>query len=185
LDTAVYTVSNACGAVSAHYAFTIVPLPLAGVITGGTSVCIGSALALFDTVAGGIWSSNDTALAQIDTAGVVAAIRAGWVRIAYSYSNMCGSQTTYRSVLVNPFAGVITGPTSLLPGATGTFTDTLTGGTWLSGSPTIATINPATGNVAALTAGLTLISYSVSTACGTGITTALLNVGYCLPYHYR
>ncbi len=64
-----------------------------------------------------------------------------------------------------PHAASISGTDSLCPGFTTTFTDTTTGGTWVSANPSIATVN-SSGIVSSLTAGTVTILYIVSNSCG-------------------
>ncbi len=66
----------------------------------------------------------------------------------------------------------ITGTTTICVGATSTLSDTAAGGTWSSGTPTVATINPSTGVVTALSVGTTIITYTT----GSGSITTTVTV---------
>ena len=59
-------------------------------------------------------------------------------------------------------AGTITGNQNLCVGATTTFTATTTGGIWSSSNPSIATVNPTSGLISGVTAGMATIDYTVN-----------------------
>jgi hypothetical protein len=95
VDTIVYSVSNMCGTATARMAVTVEPVPLAGVITGVDSLCMGGYVVLAASVSGGVWSVSNTS-AGVDTAGKVTGLAAGIDTVIYSVSNAwCGAQTTY------------------------------------------------------------------------------------------
>ncbi len=73
--------------------------------------------------------------------------------------------TIYITILHLPDAGTIRGIDSICPGDTLTFADTVTGGTWASSNPGIATITAA-GFATGGTPGVTTISYTVTNVCG-------------------
>lgn len=54
----------------------------------------------------------------------------------------------------------ITGTINLLVGGTSTLSNSVSGGTWSSSNPTVATVNPTTGLVTANTTGMTSIIYT-------------------------
>ncbi len=71
---------------------------------------------------------------------------------------------TLLSVLISVAAGAqvgpILGPSDVCAGANVTFVDSTTGGTWSCSNPSIATINPATGVLTGVTAGVVTITYT-------------------------
>lgn len=73
---------------------SIIAAPVAGVINGPDSVCPGYNITITDTVAGGIWSSSNTARATVSTAGVVTGVSPGTVTITYTVTNTCGTAFT-------------------------------------------------------------------------------------------
>jgi len=178
--TIVYTVSGPCGTVTATQAITVNPLPSAGTITGTISVCAGAApFTLGDAVAGGTWSSSNTAVATITVGppgGVVTPVSAGTTTITYSVSNSCGTSTTTQVITINPppSAGSISGPSTVcMGGAPITLTDAVTGGTW-SASNTNATV--AGGTVTAVATGTDTIKYTVTNGCGANTATLLVSI---------
>ena len=146
---------------------TVNPLPSA--ITGTAKVCVGATTTLIDTSAGGTWSTL-SGLASLDGSGNVAGISAGTAVV--TYTSALGCYTT-KVVTVNALPPAISGTLLLCQGATTTFTDITTGGTWTSSDGTEAVIS-GTGFVAAVGAGNPMISYQLpATGC---ITTATMTI---------
>ncbi|NDC41772.1 MAG: hypothetical protein EBZ77_09515, partial [Chitinophagia bacterium] len=112
VDTIKYTVSNTCGNTSATYVVTVNTPGVAG-ITGPTTVCAGTTIALADTTAGGVWSSGAASVASVNSTGTVTGVAAGTAVISYTVTNACGTQVATKSITVNPApnAGVLSGPT--------------------------------------------------------------------------
>jgi hypothetical protein len=94
-DTITYSVTNFCGTTIAIKAITIDPVPVAGMITGVDSLCVGNVAALADADAGGTWTSSNIN-ATISTSGVVSGINAGMDTIMYTVSNSwCSASTDF------------------------------------------------------------------------------------------
>jgi hypothetical protein len=90
-----YAVTNSCGTAVTTKIITVNPLPVAGAITGTSSVCAGTSITLSDASAGGVWSSGNTAKATINpSTGVVTGVAAGFTSITYAVTNACGTATT-------------------------------------------------------------------------------------------
>ena len=164
------TITYSVSGYTAFKTLTIMSHPYAGSIAGISSVCVGSAAALTDSVVGGSWSSSD-ASAVVDASGVVTGLSAGSAIISYSVTNSCGTSVDTQAITIEwaPNAGTITGSSSLTVGATVTLTDTTTGGTW-SASNGNATVD-ASGVVSGVAAGIDTISYTVTNACGSATAT--------------
>ncbi len=75
-----------------------------------------------------------------------------------------------------PNTGAITGDTSMYAGDTTVYAENVPGGSWSTSNASIATIDPATGVLAALAAGSVTITYTVTGTCGTAYTTHILAV---------
>ena len=82
------------------------PLPAApAAITGTTSVCVGSLVALTDATASGIWSSSAPSIATVNTRGEVAGVVTGTTTITYTVTNASGCSSSASAVVaVNPMA---------------------------------------------------------------------------------
>ena len=170
-DTAVYTVTSVCGTASAIRPFTVNPLPLPGSIIGPGSVCAGSSISLANITAipAGSWSITNPLLATITSAGVVTGISAGTDTARYTVANTCGTAFVDYPFTINPLptGGAITGPDSVCVGASVSLSNTTAtpGGTWSSANTAVATVS---GSAAwGVSAASTIISYSVTTGCGT------------------
>jgi hypothetical protein len=163
-DTILYTVVNTCGTAVARHAVTIVPLAVAGNITGADTVCAGSTITLSDTTAGGAWSSSNTHASV--SGGVVTAITAGDDSILYSVTTTCGTVEALHAITVNPLpdAGVITGSGTVCVGHSATLTAGISGGMWTSANSDALV---AAGTVTGLVVGTDTIIYTVTNSCGT------------------
>jgi uncharacterized protein YjdB/RPA family protein len=175
VDTLIYSVTNTCGSAISIQAVTVDPLPNAGVVIGSDTVCSGSEITLADSVLGGSWSVANPKAFVID--GQVYGLSSGVDTIYYTLVTICGSATASKIVTVNatPDPGVISGITVACVGNNDTLSESVSGGTWSSSTLSVATVN-SVGIVAALSAGSTLISYSVSNTCGAAQTTLGISV---------
>lgn len=163
--TMTYTLPNGCRRTCV---VTINPLP--GAIGGPSSLCVGSIITQTNTLPGGTWSSGNTAVGTIGAgSGIVYGISTGTTQISYVSSMGC---TATKVVSVNgmPSSGVISGPTAVSIGSTITLSSTVSGGTWSSSNTTKATVSSG-GTVTGISAGSCTISYRVTNACGSSVTT--------------
>ena len=168
-DTITYTVVSVCGAYSTTKVITVQPLPNAGIISGLNVVCANATITLTDSVAGGKWTSDDNAIATVDsTTGVVTGVSGATVNINYFVTSAfgCVAETSY-PITVNPAPPVnaITGITNECVGATTTLADITPSGIWSCSDATKATID-ASGVVMGIAGGLVNISYSVTDMLG-------------------
>lgn len=173
-STIIYTVTNSCGAASDSRVVTVNPLPVAGTISGATSVCVGAAITLASTEFGGVWSSS-SANATVTSSGVVTGITAGSSVITYSVTNSCGTDFDTHLVAVNPLpnAGVISGPSAVCVGGVIILTNTASTGTWSSSN---STANVSGGMVIGVLPGIDTIIYSVSNVCGSASVIKIITV---------
>lgn len=96
------TISYSNGGCAASITVTV-SIPSAGTISGKDSICIGPGheITLSDDVAGGVWSSTNTAKATIDPAtGVVTGVATGVDTIKYTVTNDCGTYTVKKVIHV-------------------------------------------------------------------------------------
>jgi YD repeat-containing protein len=99
--TGTITVSNGgCTSTAYPISVTINAIPSAGIISGLSTVCSGTAITLSDTTAGGTWSSSDPSVATV-AGGVVTGGSAGVATISYSNTNSCGMAVATALVHVN------------------------------------------------------------------------------------
>ncbi len=161
-----YTSSAGCTAVAI---ITVNATP--GAITGPATVCIGATMADIVLPAGGVWSTSATTITIAPVTGIVTGVSAGTALITYSL----GTCRATRTISINPITP-ITGTTGLCIGATATLSDGVTGGTWTSSTPALATIGSLTGIVTAVSAGTTTITYTLPSGC-TATKTVTVNAG--------
>ncbi len=140
---------------------TVVPLP--GAITGPGAVCVGGLpITLANTTKGGIWTSDNTAIATINpTSGVLTPVNSGTVLIYYSVASGCNTFTT---IIVNPISPIL-GSHVVCYGQTSVLKDTTLGGAWTSSNTSIATIGMSTGIAYGVSTGTATISYTTTKGC--------------------
>jgi subtilisin-like proprotein convertase family protein len=138
---------------------TVNPLPAA--ITGTAAVCVGLTTTLSETATGGTWSSSASGTASVDASGIVTGNLSGTANVIYTLPTTCSVLVT---VTVNTLPSGIGGTLTVCKGLTTSLTNTLTGGTWNSGDPTIATID-ASGVATGVAQGTSVITYTLPTGC--------------------
>ncbi|MBU6159260.1 MAG: gliding motility-associated C-terminal domain-containing protein [Bacteroidetes bacterium] len=135
-------------------------VPPTGTLSGNTNICINGSTTFSSTVAGGVWSSGNTAVADIDpSTGVITPVSAGTSTISYTVANTtpgCQDGVAPRIVTVkglvapqfNTINPVCAGKTIILPGRS---LNNITG-TWSpvvdNTTTTTYTFTPATGQCA-------------------------------------
>ncbi|PQJ09949.1 hypothetical protein CJD36_014710 [Flavipsychrobacter stenotrophus] len=178
--TITYTATTfSCGSATATHTLVVKTLPDAGTISGLDSICAGAVVTLSNTASGGVWSSNDNAIATVDATGNVSGVAAGTTTISYTSSIFgCTSATSTHDVTVNalPDAGTISGADSICFGDATTLTNTASGGTWSSADANVA-VDAATGEVTGMLSGTATITYTANTfSCGSATATHTLVV---------
>ena len=177
-----YTLSTGC---SANVLVSVNATPSPAAITGSTSVCVGSTIALSDATSGGVWTSSATATATVSSTGVVTGISVGSVNITYTVTGTCGSGYVIHAVSVTSTvsAGTISGPTTVVAGSNITLTDGVTGGTWTSSNTAVATVGASSGIVHGVAAGSATITYTVTGCGGTATATYAITVTAAPPFN--
>ena len=144
-------------------------------INGTSALCAGTTATLYNAYAGGIWSTGGTHASV--TGGVVSGTSAGTAMITYTVSNACTSRAATKTMTVEttPGAMSITGMPNICTGTITTLTPSVSGGSWTSGNPAIATIT-GPGMVLGNASGTATISYTVANSCGSGVATRVVTV---------
>lgn len=155
--------NNGCTSVATKN-ITVNPLPFAGSISGGATMCAGSTTSLSDAITGGIWSSSNLLVATVSAAGVVSGVGAGNALISYTVTNSCGAIPAIRVVTVNPLPGPITGVAHVCAGSSTTLGNSIAGGSWSSSNLVVATIS-STGLVSGILPGIDTIYYTLPSGC--------------------
>ncbi len=111
-----------CTSNSAVFTVTVLPTPVVAALTGANSVCEASTIALSSATPGGVWSTSNSFIANVDNAGVITGMNAGTAVITYTLSNGACNASVSASVTVlnSPATPVITagGPTTVCPNET-------------------------------------------------------------------
>ncbi len=154
-------ISYTIGSCKSGLTFTVVAMPAA--IGGTATVCSGAATTLTNTVAGGVWTSSNTTIATANSGtGVVTGVSAGNATVTYAI----GACAATKSITVNTQPAAITGSSSACTGTQVTLADATGGGSWSSVTTARATISSA-GVVSAVSAGTTVISYTLGSCAST------------------
>lgn len=160
-----YTITGCSVATSSRTVFINQPIS-PGTISGNQDICIGGDTQLLSTTAFGTWSSGNPSIATVSNTGLVTGVSAGTVEIFYTLpaSGGCPAPQTSISVTATapPDAGTLSGVQEVCEGGSRTYTSTISGGTWSSGNPSVATVDPSTGIVTGISAGSAILTYTVS-----------------------
>ena len=133
-----------------------------------SSRCIGNGTTATGTPSGGTWTALNPAVATINTTtGVVSTVAQGLA--TFQYTDLNGCQNTTSGLTVNPGPTVLAASNTLCIGQTTNLTPN-TGGTWASGTASVATVNNA-GLVTAVSAGSSIMTFTeTSTNCQNTLT---------------
>lgn len=167
-DTVVYTVECQGDTNQVRFPIDINLGPRLGIIGGPSSICNNNTAVMTNTFAFGTWSSSNPLIATISSTGFLTpGTSTGTTTITYSATNICGTIDSFKNVTVNAAPTAITGTFNVCPDSTRTLGNTITGGTWSSLDPSIATIHPTTGVVRGVirTGGSCSIRYTLTGGC--------------------
>jgi uncharacterized protein YjdB len=173
LSAGTATITYTLGGSYVTATFVVHPVPAA--ITGTATVCELGSTTLSDATAGGVWSSDDAAIASVGAGtGVVSGVAGGATDILYTLPGGCAVSFM---ITITPWVDSISAASYMCTGSTITLTDATTGGSWNTGDASIATVGSATGVVTGISAGTVSISYTTTTGpCGGGLATRLVTV---------
>jgi trimeric autotransporter adhesin len=170
-DSIIYTVTNSCGTRSSSMIVNVSPLASVGTIYGPTNICKGTTMAVYDSVAGGTWSHHSSSVDSL-MSGFMDSVRVmglayGVDTISYSATNSCGTQTAKWVVTIdtNVAAPSIMGSMNVCVGASTALMGSPAGGTWMSQSLSIATIDMM-GNLMGISTGKDSVFYMYTNSCG-------------------
>ena len=95
VDTIDYTVTNSIGCITrVGIQVTIHKNTTSATVLGATGICVGTITALSGTPSGGIWSSNNGAVATITNAGIVNGISSGATQFVFTNTATTCSATS-------------------------------------------------------------------------------------------
>ncbi|MBK8515100.1 MAG: Ig-like domain-containing protein [Saprospiraceae bacterium] len=143
---------------------TITPSPVVS-ITGANSICVGFTTQLSPN-SGGTWASSNPAVASVSNTGLVTGLSVGSATFTFTLTGSCSSLPTAPVTIKNKPVVSISGSNAICIGATTTLSvSPITGGTWTSNNPSIATVNSSTGVVTAVSAGSATFYFTETTGC--------------------
>ncbi len=161
--TITYTLPTGCIATRVQ---TVNPLP--GSITGVLTACPATTTTLSSVTAGGVWTSNNTAVATVGSGtGVVTGVAAGISTITYTLPTGCIATA---QVTINPNPATITGSPIVCVSANTSLASASGGGTWSSSNIALGTIGATSGVLTGIAAGNPVITYTLPTGCLTSVT---------------
>ena len=123
------TVTNAagCSSVVTPVSITVNPIQVLDPISGANSVCIGLTTTYANTISGGLWTSDNNAVATVSsTGGLVTGVSSGSATIKYQFINASGCTSEVTKVVtvngIQPVSISTSGSTSFCQGASVTLT---------------------------------------------------------------
>lgn len=138
-------------------------------VTAPSSICIGSTATLSPT-SGGTWVATPSNRATVTSAGVATGVAAGNVTFTFTQTSTTCSSTT-SNVTINALPTVTAASNSICIGGTTTLTP-ITGGSWVSSLPSVATVDNA-GLVTGVSAGSATMTFTNSTTGCSRATSAI------------
>lgn len=172
--TITYTLTNACGSISATKTVTVYALPDPGKISGDSLLCVGETVQLSETVPGGTWAATLWAI-SITSSGQITAIRTGRDTIKYTVSDGNCSNKAFYTVTIDavPIAQITTGRPAICVGDTTFVTGIPDGGFWLYSKDKLAL----SGNIiTGIAPGVDTISYVFENHCGIDTASTMLRI---------
>jgi len=159
--TGTVEVTTPNGTATSAATFTVHPLPVVAPISGTTTVCPLATTTLSSTTVGGFWSSANSAVATINSSGIITGVSPGTSVITYSVTdgNGCSSSVTTTVTVTAP--PVLSGPSEVCLGNTIQLLPS-SGGTWVSNNPSVATIDN-TGLVSGILLGSSTFTFTDTT----------------------
>lgn len=156
---------------------SINPFPVAGSISGPSSVCVGATITLSGSAGAGLWSFSNSHATIGSATGIVTGVTSGVDTARYTVTNSCGTAVTTHIITVNavPTVAAISGPSSLCVSSSITLASATAGGTWSSSYPYIA-LGSVSGVVTGIAPGIAIINYAVTNSCGSGTASATVTV---------
>jgi trimeric autotransporter adhesin len=143
-----------------------------GISTTNTGpICAGGTVNFSTNAAGAVsylWSGPGGVLSTLASPSITGATPAasGVYSVTTTTSTGC-SVTTTTNVIVSPNSGAISGGSVVCAGSSITQSSDSVGGSWSSGSPSVASVGSLSGIVTGIASGTSVISYLVSGGCPT------------------
>ena len=131
-------------------------------LTGPNTICVGQTTNVTPS-SGGFWTSDNSPVAPISNNGLITGISAGKTQFRFTFTPTgCTSLPTDTVTVLKPQVA-LTGPTSICVGQTTSVTP-VSGGTWSSNNPAIASISNS-GQITGLSQGAVTFEYTSIFGC--------------------
>ncbi len=158
------------------------PLPIIPAIAGAKDICTGNTATMTNALAGGQWVSADNAVATIDNAGTISALKAGSDSVRYIVKSKGCTDSVVKIINVRPLPVIdaIQGNMPICVNDTEQLKSIPAGGVWTTLPATVATINNS-GWIKAISTGAVRVTYTVATAYGCVDSTLAIVVVKALP----
>lgn len=156
-----YTIGTGC---LVTFTITVHPLPVP--ITGPDTVCVGSSITLSDATGGGLWSTGSPRVTIGATTGIVTGVISGTAIVTYAISST-GCYVT-DTIVVDSTPGELDFGFHGCVGTMFRIGEATSGGVWSSSNTAVATIVAGPypfGYVYGVSAGTSIISYTLGTGC--------------------
>lgn len=164
---------TATGCISDSLTVTVTTQPTAGIDpSGNDSICVLTSTQLTPNT-GGTWLSSNPAVATVSNSGLVTGLTAGSAKFVWTETVTGCKSDSVGPVIVLPRPTVTLPDPTICVGGTTTLTP-ITGGTWASNNPSIATITNG-GVVTGIAQGTTNFTFT-ETASGCSNTTGNINI---------
>ena len=167
-DTVIYSLSTYCGLATKTLPIQVLPLPVAGIIIGPDSICIGSTASFVCSSGAGTWSTTNANL-WISSDGIASGLTNGSDTVIYKVTNSCGTDSAIApvTILSKPLPS-ITGRSYLCVGKADTLLGEPSGGIWNTTDSLVQIVSGSEGiSVSSDTSIQDTIIYTVSGFCGT------------------
>jgi hypothetical protein len=172
--TVSYKVNGICGEGMSKVTVRALDKPDVGYISGITNGCSEEVHSLSSSVGGGMWSTDNSAVATIDSSGNLVLLTEGTTTVSYTINNNCGlgSAITTAQVKPIPILTAITGKSIIITGNTTELRGRAPSGIWSSSDSSVAVID-AWGVVTGIANGTATITYSETNSYGCSADTTL------------
>ena len=157
-----YTMSTGC---EDTYSVTVYAKPvISGTLTGIANGSTETLTATGTAAASNPWTSSNTAIATVNSTGVVTPLSSGTTTITFTNSNGCSSTVSF---VVSAAPSITSTVTEACSGGSINLSATPAGGTWSIPSSAVGSINASTGVFTASSAGSVLVTYTKGGATAT------------------
>ena len=157
-----YTMSTGC---EDTYSVTVYAKPvISGTLTGIANGSTETLTATGTPASSNPWTSSNTAIATVNSTGVVTPLSTGTTTITFTNSNGCSSTVSF---VVSAAPSITSTVTEVCSGGSINLTASPAGGSWTVPSSAVGSINASTGVFTASSSGSVVVTYTKGGASAT------------------